>query len=187
MKKFLEKNKKILQIIFMIVIISMIEILIFFIVNDKEIRINEVNKEAYSMQYDETWSITKEDELEIELVHKKSSSNLKIKITELEDENEYKMLDELFDSLLYNIQKQNKNYKLLYKEKKQITKNSIEAYKILFETDNTEAIVYFYKQGSKLVTIIYEADYEYFDILLDSVNNIIYNFSVKEQIYDIDG
>ena len=99
---------------------------------------------------------------------------------------EYKLLDEIYDSLLYNIQKQNENYKLLYKEKTEITKNKIEAYKTLFETDNTEAVVYLYKQGDKLVTIIYEADYKYFDILLDSVNNVIYNFSINEEKYNID-
>ena len=80
MKNFLEKNKKILQIVFCIVIISVIGILIFFIAQDKNVQINEINKEEYSLQYDETWKITDETEEEISLVHKKSNSSLNIKI-----------------------------------------------------------------------------------------------------------
>ena len=40
-----------------------------------------------------------------------------------------------------------------------------------------------YKKSDKLVTIRYEANNSYFDILLDSVENIIYNFDINEQKY----
>ena len=42
-----------------------------------------------------------------------------------------------------------------------------------------------YKKSDKLVMINYESDNEYFDILLDSVHNIIYNFDTKEKVYDL--
>ena len=170
-----------------IIIIILIIIAIFCIY--KQIRkkniINIVNKENYSFQYDNTWKIEKQNELEIQLVHKKSNSELEIKIDELETEMQYKTIDEIFDSFLYNVQNQNENYKLIYKEKAKITNQNIDGYKILFENEEKQVAIVLYKQGDKLISFIYEAKYEYFDMLLDSVNGIIYSFKAKEQKFDV--
>ncbi len=186
MKKGLKNSKKILLIMIILLIFVVIGAIIFITWSQNtNVRINDINKENYSFKYDSTWKIIEENDTEVTLLHKKSKSTFDIQINELEDEMQYKELDEIFDNLLYNIQEQNETYNLLYKENTTITKNNIEGYKILFENDNSQAVVYFYKQGSKLVTFIYEATYEYFDILLDSVNNIIYNFSLNEQKFDV--
>ncbi len=182
MKEFFRKNKSLLLIIVLIIIIVCI---VFMVLKIKENKICYLTKSSYEMQYDNTWNVIKENEEEAELVHKKSRSKLNIKISKMNEEEQYRELDEIFDSLLYNIQKQNEAYKLIYKEKTKITKNDIDGYKLLFETNNTESEIYFYKQGDKLVTFTYEAEYEFFDILLDSVNNIIYNFSINEQKFDV--
>ena len=136
MKKFLIKNKKITLTIFIILIIVLI--LIFEIMNKRNI-MSELNMNNYILQYDNTWKLTKKEELEVNLLHKKSESELNIKIKELQDEAQYNTIDELFDSILYNIQEQNSNYKLIYKEKSKITKQNIDGYKVLFEFDDGQA------------------------------------------------
>ena len=187
MKDFLIKNKKNIITILIILILVIVGILIYFIYGyfNNRNQINEFSNNNYSFQYDCTWKIDKNNEMETSLIHKKSKSKLEIKTNELEDELQYKNIDEVFDSLLYNIQKQNNNYKLIYKEQTTITNQDIEGYKILFETDENQASIYIYKQGNRLVTFTYEATYEYFDILLDSVNSIIDSFNLKEMIFDI--
>lgn len=185
LKKNKEKNKKIILIVFLIIIV-IVGISIFLIFNNKnKSKINELNNENYSFQYDNTWKIKKQESKEVELSHKKSDSKLNIKIVELQDDDKYKSLDEIFDSFLYNIRKQNEQYKLINKESSNMSKNHINGYKMLFENDNKQVEVSFYKQGNKLVVFSYEADSSYFDILLDSVNNIIYKFNLNNEKFDI--
>ena len=187
MKEFLVKNKKILLCIFIILILIILGVSIFLVFNviKRKDVINEVDTNNYSLQYDNTWKIIKEEESEVDLIHKKSKSEVNIKINELQDENQYMSVDEIFESLLFNIQSQNKDYKLIYKEQVKLTKQNIDGYTILFEADSGQSSIYMYKQGNKLVIIQYEAMYEYFDILLDNVSNIIYNFTLKEEKFDV--
>ncbi len=186
MKEILIKNKKSILTILITLFMVIVGVLICFMyryINNKN-QIHEISNNNYSFQYDNTWKFDKSNELETSLIHKKSKSKMEIKISELEDEIQYRTIDEIFDSLLYNIQKQNNNYKLIYKEQTKITNQDIDGYKILFETDENQASIYLYKQGNRLVIFTYEATYEYFDILLDSVNNIIYSFTLKEIKFD---
>lgn len=185
MKKFLENNKKKLLILSLIILIIIVMFLFFWIIKNRNIQVNTISNDNYLLEYDNTWKIINQEEGKVKLVHKESKSELNINVKELDEEDKYKSVDELFYSLLYNIQEQNKEYKLIYYEKTVFTKNNIDGYEILFENDGTQSSIYFYKQGSKIVVITYEALYEYFDILLDSVNNIIYNFNIKEEEFDI--
>lgn len=57
----------------------------------------------------------------------------------------------------------------------------MEGYTILFENETKQVEISFYKQVDKIVVLTFEASFEYFDILIDSVNNIIYSFSVKDK------
>lgn len=183
MKKFIEK--KIIIIFIVMIIIFFIAILLFIILNKNKTNIYEINKNNFSLKYDNTWKIEKEEENEINFIHKKSGSKFNIKINEIDEEYQYKTLDEISDSLLYNIREQNPNYKLIQDEKTVITKNNFEAYKLLFETDNSQAEICYYKQGNRIVMFTYEATFEYFDILLDSVNSIINDFVLNEEKFDV--
>ena len=187
MKEFLVKNKKILLCIFIILILIILGVSIFLVFNvikQKDV-ISRLETDNYSLQYDNTWKIIKEEDSEVDLIHKKSKSEINIKINELQDENQYMSVDEIFESLLFNIQNQNKDYKLIYKEQVKLTKQKIDGYTILFEADSGQASIYIYKQGNRLVIIQYEALNEYFDILLDNVSNIVYNFTLKEKQFDV--
>ena len=183
MKKFIEK--KIIIIFIVMMIIFFIAILLFIILNKNKTNIYEINKNNFSLKYDNTWKIEKEEENEINFIHKKSGSKFNIKINEIEEEYQYKTLDEISDSLLYNIREQNPNYRLIQDEKTVITKNNFEAYKLLFETDNSQAEICYYKQENRIVMFTYEATFEYFDILLDSVNSIINDFVLNEEKFDV--
>ena len=184
MKNFL-KRKIVLIILLLIVITLIISIVIIKNNNFKRIDKCEFNDENYSLNYDSTWNITEKNENNVELIHNKSGSYVKALIVELSDEIKYKKLDEIFDSFLYNIKEQNKDFNLLNKEIVNDFKNNLDAYKILMENTNNQEIVYIYKQGNRCVILSYEAENEYFDILLDSANSIINSFELKEKKYDI--
>ena len=177
--------KKYIILILIIVLLVAIGISAYFIFNRNKQKINVIDEENYSFEYDNTWKISKKEESEIELIHKKSKSKLSINISELEDELKYKTVEELFDNILFNIQDQNEDYNLIYKEASKITKNNIDGYKILLEGENNQSLVNVYKQGNKVVIIILDSSSENFDILLDSVNNIIYSFNLNEEKYDV--
>lgn len=181
----MKKSKILGLIIFIIVIIIALLGAVLITNKNKEEKIQELSTNNYLLKYDNTWKVKEQKDEEIKLFHKKTKSELNIIIKELEDEINYKTIDELFDSILYNIQEQNKEYKLLYKEKVKITQNNLEGYKLLFENNERQVEICLYKQSNKLVTITYETTSEYFDILLDSANYIINNFMLYEQKFDV--
>ena len=114
--------------------------------NDKLIK--EFKNENYIVKYDNSWKInSKKDKLFV-LEHDKGSK-LSIEIITLQEEYKFSNVDAIIDKLIYDIELQNKDFKLLYKEHDTITKN------------------------------------KYFDILLDSVQNIIYEFDTVEEKFDL--
>ena len=170
------------NVIKIILIITIIVITLIFFASKYKVEGNKIKteeNESYSLIYDDTWQIKSKDETNINLVHRKSNSNLDININELKDEMQYRELDEIIEDYLYDIQQNNKDYNLIYKEDNDITK-------LLFETENGQVATYIYKQGNRLVVFKYKAENSYFDILLDSVNNIVYNFKLKEIKFDVE-
>ncbi|MEE3343007.1 MAG: hypothetical protein VZS44_02840 [Bacilli bacterium] len=145
--------------------------------------LKEVNNELYAFKYDTTWKLKEKKDNKIVLKHK-SGSTIDIQIIELTDEYRFSTIDELIDELLFNIKEQNDNYKLLSKKHDKMTKYQYSGYKILYENGKEQSMVNLYKKSDKLVYINYEAKNEYFDILLDSVHNIIYNLDVKDKKFD---
>lgn len=186
MKKWIEKNKIFILIVFIILLIIVVGGIFFAYRNSNQnSKIQEVNTINYSMKYDNTWKVKEQSDTNIKLCHKKSNSELNIIITELEDQIQYKTLDEIYNSLLVNIQEQNKEYRLLNKEDLIINQNNLKGCKMLFENDSQQVEIYVYKQGNRLVVMTYEADYDYFDLVLNSANYIIENFILNEQKFDV--
>ena len=177
MKKELVKNKKVIIILIIIALIATTFFVIKLFTNKN--KINEVKKESYSFQYDNSWELQKSENEEAKLTHKKSRSELEITVNELENEVQYKSIDEVFDSILYNIQKKNEGYKLIYKEQTKLTSNDIDGYKILFEENDNQVAIYLYKQANKLVVFEFKATSEYFDKL--NIESQL-NEEIEEQI-----
>ncbi len=185
MIKFFKRYKSTLLIVLIIITILILGITIYSIITNTKTKIQQINNNIYSLQYDNSWKKIIEEENEIKLLHKKSKSELNITIKNLENEHQYKSLEEITDSLLYNIQEHNKNYSLIHKEKSKIPKSDIDLYRILLESDSSQVMIDLYKQGNRIIVFTYESTFRYFDILLDNVKRIINSFTLNEQTFDV--
>jgi len=166
-----------------IIVLGLIGLILFSIYTNK-LSIKEFKNNSYSFKYDTTWKIKDKDSQSITLEHNKGSK-LNIEIVSLQEEYRYSSIDDMLDELFYDIVIQNKDFKLLYKEKELVTKNEYDGYKMLYENNDSQAMVLISKKINKLIIFTYEAKNEYFDILLDSVQNIIYDFNTLEKKYDL--
>lgn len=144
----------------------------------------EYSNDYYSFLYDNTWRVNKAKENNIKLKHK-SGSTINIEIIELTEKYKYATIEDIQDEFLYSVQKQNEGYNLIAKEEQKITKNEYEGFKLLYEDGNSQALVYVFKKADKIVVISFESDNKHFDILLDSVQNIVYNFNIADEKYEI--
>lgn len=178
----LYKKYKFIIIILLCIIIVSIGIIIFFSFESTPIK--EFKNDYYSFIYDNSWNIYEKKDKEITLKHS-SESSLHIEIIDLEDDYKYLSIEDILDELLYDIEKQNTKFKLISKNKDSITKNQYDGYKMLYENDHTQAMVVVYKKSDKLIIFTYESTNDYFDILLDSVHNIIYYFDTVEQSFEL--
>ncbi len=143
----------------------------------------EYKNDYYSISYDGSWYIKEKEENKLVLSHGKG--NISFDIVPLSEDRIYLDIDSLIDDIKYDIEKNNKNYKLLNKEKSYITKNQFVGYVYLYENNKNDVKVCVYKDSKYIVIITYEANSKYFDMLLDSANNIIYNFSLQDKKYDL--
>ena len=177
MKKIL-KNKKII----IIVSILLLLIIIGLILLTNKNKTKEYTNDKYYILYDNTWSLKTHKDDTIVLKHSKGT--ITIKIEDL-GERKYLEIDNLIDDIRYNIEENNDHYKLLSREKTIINKGGFEGYSFLYENDSNDVKVCVYKVDDKLITTYYEADIDYYDLLLDSANNIIYNFNLKDEEYSL--
>ena len=150
--------------------------------NSKLITLDEKN---YSLKYDNNWKVKEKKDNNITLNHKSSKSLLKIESVNLDKEYKYDDIDDLIDEIIYNISNQNKNYKLISKQKDIFTKYEFKGYKLLYETDTNQAMIMTFKKSDKLIVATYEAENKYFDILLDSIENIIYSLNIKDETFEL--
>ena len=146
-------------------------------------RTHDFSNDYYSVSYDGSWHILKANNDELILTHGKGK--IRFNILELDDNKMYLDIDSLIDDIKYDIERNNSNYKLLSKEQSYITKNQFLGYTYLYENNNDNVKVSVYKDSKYIVIIVYEANIKYFDMLLDSANNIIFNFSLQEKNYDL--
>ena len=144
--------------------------------------IKEYKTDTYTIKYDRSWKRKGKNENTIKLKHK-SNSTIYIEVMDLKEEQKYLGTEDIIEELLYNIGLENKEYNILQKEKSNITRHSYEGYKLLYENKTHQALVVVAKKSEKVMLFTYEAKHEYFDILLDSVENIIYNFDINDEKY----
>lgn len=182
MKKFFNKYKLSIIICCTITIIGVILILLFN--NFNNIKIKEYENNNYYLKYDNSWKIKKKESKSITLKHS-NNGLVKIDIIDLSDNARYLTIDEVVDEVIFNIEKRNKEYKLLSKRKEDISKNKISGYRMVYENKDRNVLNSFYKTSDKLVMFTFESKIAYFDILLDSVSSIINSFQIKEENYDI--
>lgn len=186
MNKIMNIVKKYRIAILSCLVISIVGLLILFVVlklfNPTDIK--EYKNDKYAFRYDTSWKIKEKKPESIKLVHNKDSE-INIQIVSLEEEYKYSTSDDILDELLFNLEKQNSTYKLLSKEKDLVTKNKYDGYKLLYENDESQVLVIMGKKADKVLLVTYETTNEYFDILLDSVQNIIYDFQILDNSFNL--
>lgn len=178
----LKEYKLAIIIALLIIIIGSIGIVVYLKLNNNKIQ--EFRNEYYTFNYNSSWKVKDKNEKSISLVHNKDA-NINIEIVSLEDEYRYLPIEDLLDEFLYNIEIQNKNYSLLFKESAYITKNNYEGYKMLYENGESQAMIAICKKADSLIIFKYEATNNYFDILLDSAQNIIYTFNPIDKQFEL--
>ncbi len=183
MKKIKEKKSRLKLVLIPAILIILVGLLVTLIVVNKKEKINtnilETNR--YTLKYDGTWNVKENTDTKASLEHDTKNGEINLEIIELEEQYKYSEIDDLLDEIIYNASKNNTEYNLLKKEKKELTKNEYPGYKLLYENNENQVMISIFKIGEKIVVITYEAENTYFDILLDSVNTIIYNFELKEE------
>lgn len=179
----LKRYKLAILIALGIIITGVIGIIIFLNLINKS-SIKEFKNDTYIVKYDNSWKISSKQDNLIIFKHN-TGSTLNIEIVNLQDEYRYSKVEEMLDEILYDIEKQNQQYKLISKKEDSITKNQYDGYKMLYENGESQAMVVIGKKSDKLIIFTYEALNDYFDILLDSVQNIIYDFDTVEKSFDL--
>lgn len=184
MKKIIDKLKKYKLIIIIALIIVIIGTTLIFTLNGKNMSMYAFDNNYYDFNYDKTWQIKDKSDLSVSL-NNKDKASLNIELINIDDEYKYSDLTDIIDDLLYTINSQNSNYKLISKKEDKVTKLEYSGYKLLYENDESQAMITILKNGDKVVVFNYEALNKYFDILLDSVQNIIYNFALKPEKFEL--
>ncbi len=161
MKKIKEKWKIILFII--VLILSLLIVILYF--NSKKVELKNYQNDYYKIKYDTTWNL-KNDKLE----HKKSKSRIKITYKVLDQSYIDIELKDIINDLLYSIEKQNKDYEKIMQKK---IDNPYQGYQVLYEDNDVQSLVTIYKKDNVLLFITFNADSEYFDILIDNVETIL--------------
>lgn len=179
------KQYKVLMI--SVVIVVFLGLVCFMIINmffKNGSIVKDVNKKNYSFQYNKSWNVVKLGDSDVILKHN-NDGKIIIQLSDIINKYDYLTIDEIIDETLYSIEKQNSDYKLLYKDNVTLTKDKYRGYKFLFENKNNQLMVVLFKKDNKLIMVSYEANNNYFDILLDSVNSIIYSLDIKNEEFSL--
>lgn len=182
-KEILKKYKVIIIILSSLIIFSIIFMIIFNLIN-KNNKLIKYENNQYEVLYDKSWKLSKSNEKN--LLFKHEHGKIKIDIISLDNDSSYLSIDDFKDELVYNLKTSNKDYKLIKDNSSTIGKNHFNGYELLYENGKSQVLVKLYKNNDKLIVVNYESDNKYFDILLDSAENITYNFNIKDKKYDLE-
>lgn len=164
------KKRKYLLVIFILGFLLTLGISFAFRVSLKEYK--DTN---FKVQYDSTWKV-ESDNQELKLVHKQSGSIVRIQCKELDKNYMDISLSDLIVDIMYSIEEQNTGYHLIKKLDSPTEK--YESYSYLYESGMKQALVHVYKKDNKLVLAYYEANSEYYDIVLDSVDTLLSSLEI---------
>jgi len=159
--------KKFKYLILVIIISCVLMMGITFAINNTT---REYSDDNFKVSYDSTWNVENKNN-ELKLKHKKTGSILRIQCKSLSSAYIDVKLDDIINDTIYSIEKQNEGYNLINKSSG-IT-DKYQSYSFLYEKDMQQVLVNIYKKDAKLIIAYYEADSEYYDIVLDSVDTIL--------------
>lgn len=158
-------------------------IVLVLIDHNSTIKLKTLNTDNYVLNYDSTWSIYSKGKDYVTLKHKSSSSLIDINISELNNEYKYLNLSQSINNILYSIEQNNSTLKLVSTE--QININNTDSYKALYNNGDKETLLTFIKESNKMIMFDLTADSKYFDLLIDSYNEIVKGFSLNHKKIDL--
>ena len=164
------------------IIVLLIGLILIIILKNIKVIDKKIYTDNYDIYYDSTWRITSKDENNVNLKHN-TGSILKIKIVTLNDYTKYENLDSSINNILYSINKKNSTNKLI--NKKPVKINNKDAYKVFYKSKNKNTLLTIIKESNKLILFEYTAKEKYFDIVLDSSNNIVNSFKLSHKKIDL--
>ncbi len=150
-----------------ILVMVLILILVYVLINNKNNSIKEFSNDYYKFKYDTTWNV-KDNNKEVILTHKKTKGKINISYKELDTYLIDVELKDMISDVIYEVEKQNKDYKLLNK----LYNEKYNRYELLYEGDNKQCLIYIIKQDNMLVFIYYNNLSKYFDITLDGFDTV---------------
>jgi len=183
LKMFMKDYKITIIVSFIVILLGVLIYILYSQFFNKNVAYKEFSNDYFSLNYDANWRISKTSDDTINLEHG-SDSTVNMSIVQLSEEYKYSNIDEVMDEVIYNIGIQNPKYNMIAKEPTTITKNNYDGYKLLYETEEEQVLVIIAKYNDKLLITTFTSTNDYFDMLLDSVHNIVYNFEFKEEKLD---
>ena len=183
MSKKQMKNKMKKYIILIVIVVFVVFSVCLYIIFNNKITLKEYENDSYYLKYNSGWILKRNTSEEVNLTNNKKAI-IDIKVSSIDEENKYLTIDEMIDNISYDMGIQNTNYKLLSKDTFS-TKDGDNGYKFLYENDENQVLVALYKKNDKLVVFTYEALNEYYDILLDNALDTLYEFKIKNEVYDL--
>lgn len=163
------------KIKYLLVVLIIIGILTLGLSYSFKVRIKEYNNNDFKIKYDTTWKIT-DKKMGLELEHKKSGSVISIQCKILDKSYMDTKLKDIIVDIKDSIEEQNKEYKLI-----NINNDysfNYDSYSYLYENEEFQTLVSIYKKDNKIIFIYYEADSEYYDVVLDSAENIFSSLEI---------
>lgn len=161
----MKKNDKIIIILMILGMVMTIGVTFSLQIFTKNISYND-----FIVTYDTTWKVI-EKENRLKLEHKKSKAVLSIQCKDLEKNYLDVNLSDIINDIMYEIEEQNKDYKLI--NMFDSPSDKYQSYSYLYEDESNQVLVNVYKKDTKVIIAYYEATNEYYDIVLDSVDTIL--------------
>ena len=165
----MEKKHKIIILFTLIITMIIVIFSLLYVINSNSLK--KYTSDELSFSYDKNWSISKNDN-SIYLVNNVGSSVV-ITTTKLDDTTINMSVDEINSSVVSKLMSDNKNYKRIAEEKGKITGIYYDGYKTLLEDSNNQALIFVCSTSDYVLTVNYTASNKYFDMSLDSVENIV--------------
>lgn len=162
---------------YLVIILVISLVLVFGISYSFREQIKSISNSGITISYDNTWKIKKQNS-GINLIHKKTGSELNFQIKLLDDSLMDIKLSEIITDIIDSVEKQNNEYLLINKEYRE--NDNYESYSYLYEKDMEQVLVNVYKSDKRLVIVYYEANSEYYDIVLDSVDTILDSMKIEK-------
>ena len=177
-QKKLEKRKKLLITIFSTFMFAIIVLIVWIILFKNTSRINVYEDSRLKFKFDSSWTLSRSNSDNISLVHK-TKSFIDIKISKLLSNNLNDNMESFADEVKFDIKKQNSSYKLIKEDQKIVSKNMYIAYRMLYESDDTQCLVVILRKDDYLFIVNYTSKDEYFDILLNNFEVILSSFELR--------